>query len=221
MRQVTRSIRLRGIGVVAFTLAVFALFATPAAAAAFPGTYTVTALVSNNGVPGTATDARLQNAWGLVSGPATPWWVSDNGADFSTLYNATGVKRNLNVSVDGAPTGIVFNGVSTAFEVGPSNAGALFIFATEGGTIAGWHPSLGTVAQVKVDASDAGAIYKGLAIATVPRARSSTRRTSTTPGSMSSTRRGPPCRPRADSSIRRSPRATRPSGSRRSARGSS
>jgi len=63
--------------------------------------------------------------------------------------------------------GIVFNGVSTAFEVGPSNAGALFIFATEGGTIAGWHPSLGTVAQVKVDSSDAGAIYKGLAIATV------------------------------------------------------
>jgi len=154
-------------GVVAFTLAVFALFATPAAAAAVPGTYTVTALVSNNGVPGTTTDARLQNAWGLVSGPATPWWVSDNGADFSTLYNATGVKRNLNVSVDGAPTGIVFNGVSTAFEVGPSNAGALFIFATEGGTIAGWHPSLGTVAQVKVDSSEAGAIYKGLAIATV------------------------------------------------------
>src|SRR2546427_593668 len=41
------------------------------------------------------------------------------------------------------------------------------LFATAGGTIAGWHPSLGTVAQVKVDSSDAGAIYKGLAIATV------------------------------------------------------
>ncbi|TLZ89665.1 MAG: TIGR03118 family protein [Methanobacteriota archaeon] len=131
-----------------------------------PGTYTVKALVSNNGVPGTTVDARLQNAWGLVAGPGTPWWVSDNGADFSTLYNATGVKRDLNVSVDGAPTGIVFNGDSTSFRAGPSNAGALFIFATEGGTIAGWNPSLGTAAGVKVDSSGAGAIYKGLAIAT-------------------------------------------------------
>ncbi|HYT17373.1 MAG TPA: TIGR03118 family protein [Thermoplasmata archaeon] len=153
--------------VIAFTLAVVALFATPVSAAAVPGTYTVTALVSNNGVPGTTVDARLQNAWGLVAGPGTPWWVSDNGADFSTLYNATGVKRNLNVSVDGAPTGIVFNGDSTSFRVGPNNAGALFIFATEGGTIAGWHPSLGTASQVKVDSSERGAVYKGLAIASV------------------------------------------------------
>src|SRR5437867_6406359 len=167
MKRTSRLANLRGAGVLVFTFAVLALVAVPASAVAVPGTYTVKALVSNNGVPGTTVDARLQNAWGLVAGPATPWWVSDNGADFSTLYNPTGVKRNLNVSVDGAPTGIVFNGVSTAFEVGPSNAGALFIFATEGGTIAGWHPSLGTVAQVKVDSSEAGAIYKGLAIATV------------------------------------------------------
>ncbi len=166
MKQVFGLARLRGTAVVAFTFVVLALFAMPASAAAVPGTYTVTALVSNNGVPGTTVDARLQNAWGLVAGPGTPWWVSDNGADFSTLYNATGVKRNLNVSVDGAPTGIVFNGVSTAFGVGPGNAGALFIFATAGGTIAGWHPSLGTASQVKVDSSRAGAIYKGLAIAT-------------------------------------------------------
>ena len=149
-----------------FTFAVLALVAVPASAVAVPGTYTVKALVSNNGVPGTTVDARLQNAWGLVAGPGTPWWVSDNGADFSTLYNATGVKRNLNVSVDGGPTGIVFNGDSTSFRAGPSNAGALFIFATEGGTIAGWNPSLGTAAGVKVDSSGAGAIYKGLAIAT-------------------------------------------------------
>src|SRR5881296_3361428 len=167
MRQVSGLAHFRGAGVLVFTLAVLALFATPASASAVPGTYTVRALVSNNGVQGTTVDARLQNAWGLVAGPATPWWVSDNGADFSTLYNTTGVKRNLNVSVDGAPTGIVFNGATTAFEVGPSNAGAVFIFATEGGTIAGGHPSLGTVAQVKVDSSEAGAIYKGLAIATV------------------------------------------------------
>src|SRR3989475_3964449 len=166
MKRTSRLANLRGAGVLVFTFAVLALVAVPASAVAVPGTYTVKALVSNNGVPVTTVDARLQNAWGLVAGPGTPWWVSDNGADFSTLYNATGVKRNLNVSVDGAPTGIVFNGDSTSFRVGPNNAGALFIFATEGGTIAGWHPSLGTASQVKVDSSEGGAVYKGLAIAT-------------------------------------------------------
>src|SRR5439155_893746 len=102
MRQVSGLVRLRGVGVVVFAFAALALFAMPASAAAVSGTYTVTALVSNNGVPGTTMDERLVNAWGLVAGPGTPWWVSDNGADFSTLYFASGVKRNLNVSVDGA-----------------------------------------------------------------------------------------------------------------------
>ena len=166
MRQVSGLARLRGTAVLVFTFAALVLFVMPASAAAVSGTYTVTALVSNNGVPGTTVDARLVNAWGLVAGPGTPWWVSDNGADFSTLYFASGVKRNLNVSVDGAPTGIVFNGDSASFRVGPSNAGALFIFATEGGTIAGWNPSLGTASQVKAGSSGAGAVYKGLAIAT-------------------------------------------------------
>ena len=166
MRHVSDSVRLKGTGIVVFTFAALVLFAMPASAAAVSGRYTVTALVSNNGVPGTTVDARLVNAWGLVAGPGTPWWVSDNGADFSTLYFASGVKRNLNVSVDGAPTGIVFNGDPASFPVGPNSAGALFIFATEGGTIAGWHPSVGTAAEVKVDSSAGGAIYKGLAIAT-------------------------------------------------------
>src|SRR5207244_9771213 len=109
------------------------LFAMPASAAAVSGTYTVTALVSNNGVLGTTVDARLVNAWGLVAGPGTPWWVSDNGADFSTLYNATGVKRSLNVSVDGAPTGIVFNGAGKSSRVAPRHPGALSLFARQRG----------------------------------------------------------------------------------------
>src|SRR2546422_2976002 len=113
MRPVAGLARLRGMGILVFTFAALVLFAMPASAAAVPGTFTVTALVSNNGVAGTTVDARLLNAWGLVAGPATPWWVSDNGADFSTLYFASGVKRNLNVSVDGAPTGLVFNVDST------------------------------------------------------------------------------------------------------------
>src|SRR3989449_9080061 len=66
MRQVTRLVRLRGMGVIAFILAVFALFATPAAAAAVPGTYTVTALASNNGGTVTTKDGGLQTVCGSV-----------------------------------------------------------------------------------------------------------------------------------------------------------
>jgi uncharacterized protein (TIGR03118 family) len=127
--------------------------------------YAVTPLVANNGVPDTVGDPNLLNAWGLVAGPATPWWVADNHADLSTLYNAGGTKLGLEVTVAGGPTGVVFNGGS-GFPVGPSNVSARFIFSTEGGTIAGWTPTAGNVAQVKVDLSAAGAIYKGLAIAT-------------------------------------------------------
>ena len=144
-----------------------AFFAVPPAQAAMKNAYAVTPLVSNNGVPGTTVDANLRNAWGLVASATSPWWVADNGADVSTLYNAAGGKVALTVAVAGAPTGIVFNGASGVFPVGPSNAAARFIFSTEDGTISGWAPGLG-VADVKVDEGDQGAVYKGLAIATTP-----------------------------------------------------
>src|ERR1700682_4560033 len=35
-------------------------------------------------------DKNLLNPWGLVQGPATPFWVSDNNAGVSTLYDGTG-----------------------------------------------------------------------------------------------------------------------------------
>ena len=59
MREVSALVRLRGIGVVVFAFAALALFAIPASAVAVPGTYTVTALVSNNGAPG----PRWTSAW--------------------------------------------------------------------------------------------------------------------------------------------------------------
>src|SRR5207249_9794216 len=97
MRQVSGLVRLRGVGVVVFAFAALALFAIPASAAAVSGTYPGTALASNNGVPGTTMDERLVNACGLVAGPGTPWSVSDNGADFSTLHVARCDKRNLHL----------------------------------------------------------------------------------------------------------------------------
>jgi uncharacterized protein (TIGR03118 family) len=144
------------------------LFASPPAAAS--GGYRLDRLVSD--VPGKAAvfDPHLVNAWGLVAGPSTPWWVADNGTDVSTLYDGAGSPVPLVVKVAGAPTGTVFNGtsgfvVSHKDESGPS----IFLFATEAGTIRGWNPSVGPRTPsrrsfIVVNRSRVGAIYKGLAI---------------------------------------------------------
>jgi uncharacterized protein (TIGR03118 family) len=71
-----------------------------------------------------------------------------------------------------APTGIVFNGNSSEFLVAP-NSPAVFIFATEDGTISGWNPGVDlhhailtadNSMQVYPNGST-GAVYKGLAMA--------------------------------------------------------
>jgi uncharacterized protein (TIGR03118 family) len=131
--------------------------------AAKPTKFIVHPLVSDQ--PGVApvTDPDLVNAWGLVSGPTTPWWVSDNGTDKSTLYRGDGTKQALVVSVPGGPTGTVFN--STTGFVLPTGGKALFLFDGEDGIIRAWNGAQGTTAIVVEDRSDVGAIYKGLAIA--------------------------------------------------------
>src|SRR2546428_7224688 len=121
-------------------------------------------LVSDGAVPADHVDAALVNAWGLVANGYSPWWVADNGADRSHLYNGnTGAKLGLTVSVAGAPTGIVFNGGS-GFVVtsGAASGPARFIFATEQGTVLGWNPTVAaTQAVVAVDNSAGGAPFNG------------------------------------------------------------
>jgi uncharacterized protein (TIGR03118 family) len=147
--------------------------------------YKRTDLVSNG--PGVApfTDPHLVNAWGLVALPTSPYWVSDNGTGFSTLYNGAGQQPQLFVTVPpapgspagtlGTPTGIVGN-ISThptdftITENGLSRP-SIFIFATLDGTISGWNPAIGGAtglshATIAANRSDVGAIYTGLAIAT-------------------------------------------------------
>ena len=127
--------------------------------AAGDNNYQVTVLVSN--VPGVApvTDAKLVNAWGMAASPTSPWWVSDNGTDFSTIYTGAGAKAALEVSVPGAPTGMIFYGGTTQFKLSNGNS-ARFMWATEDGHLRAWNG--GTVAQVVF--TSAGSIYKGLAI---------------------------------------------------------
>ncbi|MFL5767876.1 MAG: TIGR03118 family protein [Actinomycetota bacterium] len=133
--------------------------------------YRVRYLVSDQ--PGVAAhlDPNLVNAWGLVAGPSTPWWVADNGTDVSTLYDGHGNAVPLVVKVAGAPTGTVFNGGSdfVVHHMGDSGP-SLFMFATESGTIRGWNPNVpppspSTHSFVVVNRSSEDAIYKGLAIA--------------------------------------------------------
>jgi uncharacterized protein (TIGR03118 family) len=134
--------------------------AAPASARRGQGEYQVHRLVSNLAGAADHMDPNLVNAWGLSAGPATPWWVANNGSDTSTLYTGTGAPLPLVVGVPGAPTGTVFNGTS-GFPV--AGRPALFVFDTEGGTILGWNG--GTAATVEADVSPMGAVFKGLAIA--------------------------------------------------------
>src|SRR5512132_4282453 len=105
------------------------LVAASPLAAAERNSYTVTPLVSDQ--PGVAphTDANLVNAWGLTASATSPWWVSDNGTDLSTLYRGDGTVQGLVVQVDGGPTGTVFN--PTSGFVLPTGGKALFLFDSE------------------------------------------------------------------------------------------
>jgi uncharacterized protein (TIGR03118 family) len=129
-------------------------------------------------VPGLAanTDADLVNGWGIVAGPTTPWWVSDNGTSRSTLYNgATGAKVTA-VIVDiagrggartGEPTGIVFNGVASDFVItgsGGTTSNARFIFDSLDGTLSAWNGGPSSVVKYT---SDHDSVYTGLAIGSV------------------------------------------------------
>jgi uncharacterized protein (TIGR03118 family) len=117
------------------------------------------------------TDPNLVNAWGLAATATSPWWVANAETDVSTIYNAAGVASSLVVTVEGGPTGLVANtGSNFVLSDGAGHSGsAVFIFATEAGTIRGWSPAVppppSHEAQLAVDRSGEGAIYKGLAIA--------------------------------------------------------
>jgi uncharacterized protein (TIGR03118 family) len=120
-------------------------------------------------------DSNLINPWGLVSSATSPWWVADNGTAKSTLYNGQGVpfppppNGPLIVSVQGAPTGIVFNidNDPLMFNINASGktGRAVFMFDSEDGTISAWNPSGDPTQAAVVYTSPDGAIYKGLAIA--------------------------------------------------------
>jgi uncharacterized protein (TIGR03118 family) len=144
--------------------------------------YKQTNLVSNIAGMAPVTDPNLKNPWGLTRSsttptrPGSPWWVGNNNSGTSTLYTGAGAIIPINgtgtVTVPppkgspagtlSTPTGVVFNGSPTDFQIAPGQS-AVFIFATEDGTISGW--AGGQNAVLVVDNSDDGeadgAVYKG------------------------------------------------------------
>jgi uncharacterized protein (TIGR03118 family) len=148
--------------------------------------YIRTDLVSNQAGVAPLQDEHLVNGWGLVALPTSPFWVSDNGTGFSTLYTGAGQQVPLFVTIPpapsdpagtlGTPTGIVGNISPNASDFtiteGGNSGPAVFIFATLDGTISGWNPTVdgGTglshaTIPIGGDRSSVGAVYTGLAIA--------------------------------------------------------
>jgi uncharacterized protein (TIGR03118 family) len=151
----------------AFALAVgaVAMLGVTGAGATGSKIFNVTNLVSDGSVSAVATDAALVNGWGLSASPTSPWWVSDNGTNSSTLYNGAGTKTALVVTIPGGPTGTVANTNTADFAIsqGTTSASSRFLFATEAGTILGWSPTVNaTTAIPGIDNSALGAVYKGL-----------------------------------------------------------
>lgn len=140
-----------------------------------------TNLVSDGSVPAATVDPNLVNPWGLAASPYGPLWVADNGTGVTTVYDGAGhlVKVGGLPAITIAtppgqagptnPTGEVFNFGKTGFDIssGGKTAPALFLFATEDGTISGWNPAVNpgsTVLAVDHSAGPDHAVYKGLAI---------------------------------------------------------
>jgi uncharacterized protein (TIGR03118 family) len=172
------------IKVLAFTLAISISYCSA------QSIYVRTNLVSDIAGVANFTDPHLVNAWGIVAADGNgPFWIADNGTGFSTLYNGNGVAfpsaSPLVVTIPipphsragavAAPTGIVFNGTSDfVVSAGGKSGPALFIFATEDGTISGWNPTVNLTHAILVvnnsgpgnsaDRTKLGAVYKGLAI---------------------------------------------------------
>jgi uncharacterized protein (TIGR03118 family) len=128
-------------------------------------TFSIHPLVSDNpvAVPAPVTDARLVNAWGLSYAPGGPFWLSATDSGVSTVYKVNPNTQATSVSPiyatipgDGSATGQVYLSAGREFKRN------IFFFVSEDGTVSGWRPALGSVAEVIVPAS-ADAVYKGVA----------------------------------------------------------
>jgi uncharacterized protein (TIGR03118 family) len=135
-------------------------------------------------------DDNLINPWGISYPPTGPFWIANNHTGTATLYSVDPTTDATTVnplvvtiapppdqSGPAAPTGTVFNSdPNPGFVV--NGKPALFIFATEDGTISAWNGGTQTTLEVDNSSNPAhgdstvfpdegiGAVYKGLSIGT-------------------------------------------------------
>ncbi|HEX5446621.1 MAG TPA: TIGR03118 family protein, partial [Pirellulales bacterium] len=135
--------------------------------------YLQVALAADQSGAALVQDANAQNPWGIALAPGGgPLWAVGSGSGIATRYlgDVTGGAFTADppdVTVPGtAPTAIVFN-PTLDFVVGSGNDAlpALFLFASQDGTISGWAstPTFSSQAQTAVTVS--GAEFTGLAVA--------------------------------------------------------
>jgi uncharacterized protein (TIGR03118 family) len=145
------------------------------------GPYVQTDLVSDlSAVGATITEPTLVNPWGISHSATSPFWISNQGTNFTNLWAVTGQTNITKVTAVNPPTGNIMippggvgavgptgqvnngNPSSTSFPVGNGGNGgsAHFIFANLNGTISAWD----TGPTAFIQATTAGATYTGLAI---------------------------------------------------------
>ena len=139
--------------------------------------YTQTNLVSDISGLSKITNSALLNPWGVSFFGTTPFWVSDQGINWTTLYAVTDSTKVSKVVINPpsgfvaipttgsgpqGPTGQVSNTNTSSFDVGKGGDGksALFIFANLNGTISAWDGGTSAFIQWMTQ----GATYTGLAI---------------------------------------------------------
>lgn len=136
--------------------------------------YQLTNLDSNQFGRAQMDDPLIVNAWGMARSAGSPWWISDQASGWSTLYDGSGTKQSLVVSIPaaaglpvGSPTGIVFNpSKSGEFAVGGQQG--VFIFDSLDGTISAWAPGVSHFAAQPAVPNTTKASYTALAITNFP-----------------------------------------------------
>jgi uncharacterized protein (TIGR03118 family) len=118
-------------------------------------------------IPGlaTTTDANLIDPWGISNTATSPYWISDQGTDRSTLYTGAGTASALVVAVPpvGSPSGptgqVAIPAGTTGFLQPGTTTTAHFIFATLDGTIASWAAGNATTAVTVPNAAFTGLAF--------------------------------------------------------------
>ncbi len=163
------------------TLVLLALGLIPSAT--FAQHYKQTNLIADTAGQAALPDANLVNPWGLSRSSTSPWWVSDNGPGISTLYTGAGAivpingngiviippPSNAPAGTTATPTGTVYNGSMDFVLPAPNSKPAVFLFATEDGTISGWNggPSAVLAVDNKTFGSPNAPVFKGLTSADI------------------------------------------------------